>query len=291
MASSSNPAVNEAIDSALKKAGPSSLRPCQRRRRARLCWSISYAAWNCASAREQKIFLHAFTDGRDTPPNSRFGLPRQIEAKMKEIGVGKVATSTAATGQWTATTAGRAWKKLIGPSRGARGRKFRSAAEAIQDYYDHPTEPNMSGDEFVAPSSSVISDGVTPRATVKDGDSVIFYNYRGDRPREITKAFVASRFQGIRPRQEARRVLLHHDRLRGRASRARRVPKPPKMNNILGEYISDLGLKQFRCAETEKFPHVTFFFNDYRDQPFPGEDRQIIPSPKEVSPPTTRSRR
>jgi 2,3-bisphosphoglycerate-independent phosphoglycerate mutase len=116
---------------------------------------------------------------------------------------------------------------------------------------------------------------------VKDGDSVIFYNYRGDRPREITKAFILNDFTGF-DRGEMLRDLYYVTMTAYETGLPVRVayPKPPKMLNILGECISGRGLRQFRCAETEKFPHVTFFFNDYREPPFPLEDRQIIPSPK-----------
>jgi 2,3-bisphosphoglycerate-independent phosphoglycerate mutase len=118
---------------------------------------------------------------------------------------------------------------------------------------------------------------------VKSGDAVIFYNYRGDRPRELTKAFVLPSFDDFNrgPKLDLYYVTMtaYEQGLPVHVA----YPKPPKMANTLGQYISDLGLKQFRCAETEKFPHVTFFFNDYREPPFPGEDRQIIPSPKDVA--------
>ncbi len=241
----------------------------------------------------ERVFLHAFTDGRDTPPNSGLEYVRKIEAKMKELGVGKVAT---VTGRYYAMDRDHRWERVEKAYRAiakGEGTKFTSAEEAIQHYYTHPTEPNMSGDEFIAPSV-ICDDGVTPRAMVSDGDSVLFYNYRGDRPREITKAFVYDPFpytvtdkktgvsvkhgfeRGPRPRLYYATLTAYEEGLPVHVA----YPKPPKMKNILGEYVSGLGLKQFRSAETEKFPHVTFFFNDYREEPFPGEDRQIVPSPK-----------
>jgi 2,3-bisphosphoglycerate-independent phosphoglycerate mutase len=115
---------------------------------------------------------------------------------------------------------------------------------------------------------------------VKQGDSIVFYNYRGDRPRELTKAFTLQEFGGF---DRGPKLPLHYTTMtayeQGLPVRVA-YPKPAKMSNILGEYASKLGLRQFRCAETEKFPHVTFFFNDYREEPFAGEDRQIVPSPK-----------
>ena len=229
-----------------------------------------------------RVFLHAFTDGRDTPPNSGLGFVRKIEEKMKELGVGKVAT---VSGRYWAMDRDNRWPRVEKAFRALTagiGPKFRSAEEAIQHYYEHPTEPNMAGDEFITPS--VISDdGQTPRAVITNGDSVIFYNYRGDRPREITKAFVLDDFKGF---DRGPKLDLYYATMTAYETGLPvhvAYPKPPKMINILGQYISDQGLKQFRCAETEKFPHVTFFFNDYREEPFPGEDRQIIPSPKDVT--------
>jgi 2,3-bisphosphoglycerate-independent phosphoglycerate mutase len=197
------------------------------------------------------------------------------------LGVGKVATIN---GRYWAMDRDNRWPRVEKAYRAivrGEGKKFRSATEAIQNYYDHPTEPNMSGDEFVAPSV-IYDDGVTPRAVVKDGDSIIFYNYRGDRPRELTQAFVLPDFKGFDrgPKLDVFYCTMtaYEEGLPVHVA----YPKVGKMTSILAEYLSGLGLKQFRCAETEKFPHVTFFFNDYRDQPFPGEDRQIIPSNKEV---------
>jgi 2,3-bisphosphoglycerate-independent phosphoglycerate mutase len=229
-----------------------------------------------------RVFLHAFTDGRDTPPHSGLNYLRQVEAKMAEIGVGKVAT---VSGRYYAMDRDNRWARVEKAYRaisGGVGAKFSSAVEAVQHYYDHPSEANMTGDEFVTPSVITAKDG-SPLATVKSGDSVIFYNYRGDRPREITKAFVADPFDGFDrgPKLDLYFVTMTAYEVGLPVHVA--YPKPPKMTNILADYVSGLGLKQFRCAETEKFPHVTFFFNDYREPPFPGEDRQIVPSRKDVS--------
>jgi 2,3-bisphosphoglycerate-independent phosphoglycerate mutase len=240
-----------------------------------------------------RVYLHAFTDGRDTSPNSGLGYIKQIEARMAEIGVGEVAT---VSGRYWAMDRDNRWQRVQkayeAMTRGV-GPRFASATEAVQHYYDNPIEANMSGDEFVTPS--VITDGSgNPRAMVQPEDSVIFYNYRGDRPRELTKAFVYDTFPYTeQAKGGAAAVTQGFDRgakiplyfvtmtayEQGLPVHVA-FPKPPKMVNILGEYLSKKGLKQFRSAETEKFPHVTFFFNDYREDPFPGEDRQIVPSPK-----------
>jgi 2,3-bisphosphoglycerate-independent phosphoglycerate mutase len=227
----------------------------------------------------QRVYLHAFTDGRDSPPNSGINYVREIEAKMNQMGVGRIAT---VSGRYWAMDRDNRWNRVEHAYRAivfGDGPKFRSATEAIAYYYDHPAEPSMSGDEFVTPSV-ICDDGHAPRATVRDGDSIIFYNYRGDRPRELTKSFVLENFDGFARGQKLNLYYVTMTAYEQGLPVHVAYPKPPKMANILGEYISSKGLKQFRCAETEKYPHVTFFFNDYRDPPFPGEDRQIIPSPK-----------
>jgi 2,3-bisphosphoglycerate-independent phosphoglycerate mutase len=226
-----------------------------------------------------RVFLHAFTDGRDTSPNSGINYLRQIEKKMREIGVGRVAT---VCGRYYAMDRDNRWPRVEKAYRALAlgdGEKFTSAEAAIQHYYDHPTEPNMAGDEFISPSI-ICDDGTTPRAIVRDGDAIIFYNYRGDRPREITKAFVAPDFTGFDREKKLNIFFCTMTAYEQGLPVHVAYPKPSKMASILGQYISDLGLRQFRCAETEKFPHVTFFFNDYREPPFPGEDRQIVPSPQ-----------
>ena len=229
-----------------------------------------------------RCFLHAFTDGRDTPPHSGLGYVKQVEAKMAEIGIGRIAT---VTGRYYAMDRDNRWPRVEKAYRAiadGQGPTFKSATEAVQHYYDHPAESNMTGDEFV-PASVIVGDDGKPLATVKDGDSVIFYNYRGDRPRELTKAFVIPDFDGFDRGKKLQvyfvTMTAYETGLPVRVAYA----KPGKMTNTLGQYLSDLGLKQFRCAETEKFPHVTFFFNDYREDAFPGEDRHMAQSPKDVT--------
>ncbi|HEV8293186.1 MAG TPA: 2,3-bisphosphoglycerate-independent phosphoglycerate mutase, partial [Tepidisphaeraceae bacterium] len=226
-----------------------------------------------------RVFLHAFTDGRDSSPNAGIEYLRQVEAKMNELKTGAIAT---VMGRYWAMDRDNRWDRVEKAYRAmvyGEGPKFRSAIDAVRWYYDHPSEPSMKGDEFVTPS--VITDeGSNPRATVRDGDSVIFYNYRGDRPREITKAFVLDNFTGFARGQKLQLYYTTMSAYEEGLPVHVAYPKPPKMKNILGEILANKNLKQFRSAETEKFPHVTFFFNDYREPPFPGEDRQIIPSPK-----------
>jgi 2,3-bisphosphoglycerate-independent phosphoglycerate mutase len=199
---------------------------------------------------------------------------------MRELGVGHIAT---VIGRYWAMDRDNRWPRVERAYRAiafGQGAKFISAEDAIRHYYNHPSEPNMAGDEFITPSVITRSDGVTPRAIVRNGDSIIFYNYRGDRPRELTKAFVLADFDGF---DRGQRLNVHFTTMTAYEQGLPvnvAYPKPPKMTNILGEFLANRGVKQFRCAETEKYPHVTFFFNDYREQPFTGEERFMAPSPK-----------
>jgi 2,3-bisphosphoglycerate-independent phosphoglycerate mutase len=239
------------------------------------------------------VYVHLFSDGRDTGPFSGRGFAEQVEAECRRIGVGRVAT---VIGRYWAMDRDNRWERvrraydaLVG--RGEALASFPSAGAACQDYYDHPAA-GLVGDEFIAPRA--VGDAAESR--ISQGDAVVFYNYRGDRPREICAAFLMPQFEGSPelkpspdtgkagfdrgPKLDLRFVLMtpYSEKLAALAPVA--FPKPPRMVNIAGEYLSSLGLTQFRCAETEKYPHVTFFFNDYRDEPFPGERREIIQSPK-----------
>jgi 2,3-bisphosphoglycerate-independent phosphoglycerate mutase len=156
-----------------------------------------------------------------------------------------------------------------------------SAVNAVQSYYDNPEDPALIGDEFI-PSTQIISEGKAI-ATIEDGDAVIFYNFRGDRPRELTRAFIEDGFSSF---DRGNKLNLYYSIMtnyqKGLCPNVV-LDKPSKMDGILGVVVNDAGIPQFRCAETEKFPHVTFFFNDYREEALSLEDRAIIPSPKEVA--------
>ena len=222
----------------------------------------------------ENVFIHAFTDGRDSPPHSGAGYIAQIEKRAEQIGVGKIAT---VMGRFYAMDRDSRWErvqKAYECMRLGKALKATTAAEAIANSYEKDVT-----DEFIEPTC-VVDENNEPITTVKDGDGVIFFNFRGDRPREISRAFVEPDFKGF-PRMtqpDIYYVCMTEYDVTMPAPVA--FPKPPKMNNILGAYWSSLGLRQFRCAETEKYAHVTFFFNDYTETPFDGEDRQIVPSPR-----------
>jgi len=227
-----------------------------------------------------RVFIHAFTDGRDTAPTSGLGYLQQVEAKCRELGIGRIAT---VCGRFWAMDRDNRWERVSKAYAMLAGkaaeRTATNAAEAAQHYYDHPFNDSQKGDEFIPATWVVGADG-KPIATFADGDAVLFYNYRGDRPREITKAFVLDEFAGF---DRGEKLDLYYATMTEyEAGLPVHVisPKPGKLPHILGEVVASAGIPQFRCAETEKNPHVTFFFNNYRADPFPGEDRACPASPK-----------
>jgi 2,3-bisphosphoglycerate-independent phosphoglycerate mutase len=220
------------------------------------------------------VYLHAFTDGRDSPPRSGKGFLAEIENKMAEIGYGQIASIS---GRFYAMDRDNRWERVQKAYEcltSGIGNKAASASEAMDATY-----AEKETDEFVKPTNIVDAQG-NPKALVQDGDSVIFFNFRGDRPREITRAFVDPDFKGFERKAKPDVYFVCMTQYDKSIPTPVAYVKPPKMKNILGEYLGNLGIKEFRCAETEKYAHVTFFFNDYREEPFPGEDRQIVPSPK-----------
>ncbi len=228
----------------------------------------------------KQVYIHAFTDGRDTPPTSALRYVREVDEQCKKIGVGKIAT---VCGRFWAMDRDNRWERVKQAYDLLTGRKAVATAPnaeaAVQQYYDKPLSPTQHGDEFVAATWITGADG-KPVATIGNGDAVLFYNYRGDRPREITRAFVMDDFKGFD--RGPKLDLYYATMTEYEAGLPVKVisPKPEQLKNILGQVVADAGIPQFRCAETEKNPHVTFFFNNYRVEPFPGEERACPPSPK-----------
>ena len=159
--------------------------------------------------------------------------------------------------------------------------KFNSAEDAISNFYKNPLAENQSGDEFIMPTQVLNSSGEFD-GKIEDGDSVLFFNFHGDHPREITKAFTQKDFSGFS--REKLLNIFYYTLTEYEVGLCEHVifRCPEKMKNIIGEYLSNLRLKQFRCAETEKYAHVTLFFNDYREHAFDLEDRKLIASPYDV---------
>lgn len=222
----------------------------------------------------ENVFIHAFTDGRDSPPDSGAGYIDDIEKKAEEIGAGKIAS---VMGRFYAMDRDSRWDRVQRAyecMRIGKGIKAASAAEAIAKSYEREVT-----DEFIEPTCIVTGDNESI-ATIDDGDGVVFFNFRGDRPREITRALIEPNFKEFDRTAKPDIYLVCMTEYDATIPAPVAFPKLPKMKNILGAYWDSLGLKQFRCAETEKYAHVTFFFNDYAEKPFPGEDRQIVPSPR-----------
>ncbi len=220
------------------------------------------------------VFIHAFMDGRDSPPDSGLGYIQDVEKKAAEIGVGKIAT---VMGRFYAMDRDSRWdrvQKAYECLRSGKGLKAPSAQDAVTSSYGKDAT-----DEFIEPTCIVNKDH-EPLATIDDGDGIIFFNFRGDRPRELTRAFVDPDFKEFVRTTLPNVCFVCMTEYDASIPVAVAFPKRAKMKNILAAYWSELGLKQFRCAETEKYAHVTFFFNDYTEKPFKGEDRQIVPSPK-----------
>jgi 2,3-bisphosphoglycerate-independent phosphoglycerate mutase len=229
---------------------------------------------------QDEVFIHAFTDGRDTAPSSGVRYVKQVDDQCKKIGMGKIAS---VCGRFWSMDRDNRWERVVKAYDLLTGKKAEATApdavRAVQNYYDHPFNESQKGDEFIVPTWIVDEEG-KPLASIADGDAVLFYNYRGDRPREITKAFVMDDFKGF---DRGKKLDLYYATMTEyEAGLPVHIvsPKPEKLEHILGEVVSSAGIKQFRCAETEKNPHVTFFFNNYKAEPFLGEDRACPSSPK-----------
>ncbi|MFR4335184.1 MAG: 2,3-bisphosphoglycerate-independent phosphoglycerate mutase [Lawsonibacter sp.] len=218
----------------------------------------------------EKVYIHCFLDGRDVPPSSGKSYVEQLQAEIQKLGVGQIAT---VMGRYYAMDRDKRWdrvQKAYDAIACGEGTFEADAAEAVQKSYDAGVT-----DEFVVPVVCV------KNAQVRDNDSIIFFNFRPDRAREISRCFVDEDFTDIQRRTGFLSVdfvcTTEYDATLPNVT----VAYPhQKLVNTFGEYISKLGLTQLRIAETEKYAHVTFFFNGGVEEVFPGEDRCLIPSPK-----------
>jgi 2,3-bisphosphoglycerate-independent phosphoglycerate mutase len=223
----------------------------------------------------REVFVHCLLDGRDTPPKSGANYLAQLEQKIAELGSGRIAT---VIGRYYAMDRDNRWERVEKAYRAiacGEGAEFASASQAIEKSY-------LAGvsDEFVVPSV-LVANG-SPVGRLQDGDGFIFFNFRSDRAREITRSLTDPEFAGFQreawPRLASYVCMTAYDETFN-------LPvafAPEELINILGEVVSLAGLTQLRIAETEKYAHVTFFFNGGREVPYPGEERVLIPSPKDV---------
>ncbi len=224
------------------------------------------------------VFFHAFLDGRDTPPSSAIEYITALEERFSKIGIGSIAT---VSGRYYAMDRDRRWERVQKAYEaivmGEGIRKY-SAVEAVKQSYEH----NRT-DEFMIPTVILEPEKNCPRATIREGDQVIFCNFRSDRAREITQTLTDPEFRGFKrkmfPKLSAFVCLTAYDE-------ALDLPvayAPVRLTNILGEVLSSRGVRQLRIAETEKYAHVTFFFNGGEESPFSLEDRLLVPSPHDVA--------
>ena len=216
----------------------------------------------------EKVYVHCFLDGRDTPPASGKEFVEALEAEMKKIGVGEIAT---VSGRYYAMDRDNRWDRVelaYNALTSGEGVKGTDAAAAVQASYD-----NDKTDEFVLPT--VIEKDGQPTGVVSDKDSVVFFNFRPDRAREITRAFCDDDFQGFE-RKARPHVTQYDDTIQNKLVAFHKV----QLHNTFGEYLAAHNMTQARIAETEKYAHVTFFFNGGVEEPNKGEDRILVKSPK-----------
>ncbi|MDO5156734.1 MAG: 2,3-bisphosphoglycerate-independent phosphoglycerate mutase [Eubacteriales bacterium] len=227
----------------------------------------------CKKQGLSNVYVHPFLDGRDTPPASGKDYVSQLVDKMNEIGVGKVASLH---GRYYAMDRDNRWdrvEKAYAALVYGEGEQATDAVEAMQASYDKEVT-----DEFVLPT--VIMDGDKPLATVKDNDSVIFFNFRPDRAREITRAFCDDAFDGFERKNGRVNVTYVCFKDYDESIPNKVIAfKKQSIENTFGEYLAKMGKKQLRLAETEKYAHVTFFFNGGIEEPNKDEDRTLVKSP------------
>ncbi|MCX6763155.1 MAG: 2,3-bisphosphoglycerate-independent phosphoglycerate mutase [Candidatus Moranbacteria bacterium] len=230
-----------------------------------------YALLNLAKKQGvQKLFLHIFTDGRDSSPTSGAGVIRELQEKLKEIGLGKIATLG---GRNFGMDRNNNWDRIAKAYNAiakGEGLKITDPIKYLEECYK-----KEQSDEYIEPA--VIIEVSSPVAVVQENDAVIFFNFREDRAREITKAFVLPDFKDF-PREPIKNLCFVTFTQYEEGLPVEVAFAPEKVKKCLGSVLAENNLKQLRISETEKFAHVTYFFNGGNEDPFPGEDRIIVPS-------------
>ncbi len=233
-----------------------------------------YALLELAARRGvERVFLHCFTDGRDTPPNSGKRYLEELNARMREIGVGRVAT---VCGRYYAMDRDNRWervKRAYDALTLGIGSRMRDPIAGVEASYE-----NGVTDEFIEPIV-VTEESGEPVSTIKSGDSVIFFNFRADRARQLTRAFTGLNFDGF---EREKLTDLHYATFTqyDRSFTTPIVFPPISLKNILVDVFAQTGVENLRVAETEKYAHVTYFFNGGVEKEFPHERRILVPSPK-----------
>ena len=227
----------------------------------------------------ERVFVHVFLDGRDTPPNSGIEYLRRLQQKMRELGVGRIASLS---GRYYAMDRDNRWERVEraynAAVHGESEKRATDAVEAVKQGYEQGVT-----DEFMLPV--VMTDGAgasaKPVGCIRDEDAVVFFNFRADRARQMTKAIAEPGFdqftEASRPRDLLYIAMTQYDK---NWPWLRFLFGPEKLEQILAQVFTEAGFRNLRCAETEKYAHVTYFFNGGVEKPFPGEERALVASPK-----------
>jgi 2,3-bisphosphoglycerate-independent phosphoglycerate mutase len=273
----SNKALNGAMDSALKQKGAVHFLGLLSDGGVHSHINHLYALIDLAVSRGvEKIFIHAFMDGRDTPPDSGIDYIKSLESFLKDKPVARIAS---VTGRYWAMDRDKRWERVehaFNALVNGEGNQAGSATEAVEKSY-----AENKTDEFIRPALMCNDQG--PIGTLQDGDAAVFFNFRADRAREISTALADKAFQGF-PRKKVPDLSSFVTMTMYEADFNFPVAFPPQqLTHILGSLLSSKGLRQLRIAETEKYAHVTYFFNGGEEEPFQGEDRCLIESPRDVA--------
>ena len=229
----------------------------------------------------ERVFVHAFMDGRDTPPNSGIDFLRQLEKKMRELGLGQIAS---VSGRYYAMDRDNRWERIAqaygAMAHGDAQAKFSDPIAAVRASYEKQVT-----DEFVVPvvitTNAEQGKPAVPRGLIRDDDAVIFFNFRADRARQMTRALAEPGFKEFadpaRPKNLCYVAMTQYEKT---WPWLRYLLGSEKLEHILAQVFGELGFKNLRCAETEKYAHVTYFFNGGIEKAYPGEERILVPSPK-----------
>ncbi len=223
------------------------------------------------------VFIHAFTDGRDTPPNSGVGFLQQLQKKMNQLGLGKIAT---VSGRYYSMDRDNRWERIQraydAMVHGKAEAKFPDPVSALKANYER-----LITDEFIVPAVITSSDQSSLTAVIRDEDAVIFFNFRADRARQMTRALAEPGFKEFadpaRPKDLFYVGMTQYEKT---WPWLRYIQGPEKLEQILAQVFGEMGFKNLRCAETEKYAHVTYFFNGGVEKPYTNEERILVPSPK-----------
>jgi 2,3-bisphosphoglycerate-independent phosphoglycerate mutase len=221
-----------------------------------------------------EVYVHCFMDGRDTSPTAGAGYLRQLQERMKQIDVGTIAS---VMGRYYAMDRDNRWDRVAGAYNAivlGEGEQRPKAPEAVEEWY-----AIGKTDEFIPPTVIRAPQEDPNKPLVRDGDGILYFNFRADRARELTQAFIQDDFAGFERKRRPKVDFVCMTEYKDTFNLPVAFP-PESMRNILSEVLASHGLKQLRIAETEKYAHVTFFFNGGVEEPVAGEDRVLIPSPR-----------